>query len=161
RSARLATINCAAFPDSLLESELFGHVRGCFTDAHRDKAGLFEAAAGGTGFLDEVGGMSPRMQCGLLRFFEAGEFARAGEDRVHRTVNVRVIAATNRDLLKEVADGTFREDLYYRLNVIRIHVPPLRERREDIPQLLDHFLDVCSQQYHVPRCEFTPEAMNL
>ena len=159
RLARLATINCAGFPDSLLESELFGHVRGSFTDAYRDKLGLFEAAANGTVFLDEVGEMSIRMQSVLLRFLETGELQRVGADRVQSSVNVRVLAATNRDLLKEVAAGRFREDLYYRLNVVRIHVPPLRERREDIPLLLDYFLGACSEQYQVPRCELSPEAM--
>jgi transcriptional regulator with GAF, ATPase, and Fis domain len=160
RLARLATINCAGFPDSLLESELFGHVRGSFTDAHRDKPGLFEAAANGTVFLDEVGEMSTRMQSVLLRFLETGELQRVGADRVQSTVNVRVIAATNRDLMKEVAAGRFREDLYYRLNVVRIHVAPLRDRLEDIPLLLDYFLGVCSDQYQVARCELSLEAMD-
>jgi DNA-binding NtrC family response regulator len=140
RLAPMATINCAGLPETLLESELFGHVRGSFTDAVRDKAGIFESAANGTVFLDEVGEMSPRMQAVLLRFLETGELQRVGADRVHARVNVRVIAATNRDLTAEIHAGRFREDLFYRLNVLHIHVAPLRERREDVPALLQHFL---------------------
>jgi transcriptional regulator with GAF, ATPase, and Fis domain len=159
RRGRLATINCAGMPDSLLESELFGHVRGSFTDAYRDKPGLFESADNGTVFLDEVGEMSARMQGVLLRFLETGELQRIGADRTHRRVNVRVIAATNRDLEKEVAAGTFRADLYYRLNVVRIHVPSLRERVEDIPLLFQHFLDVYAREYGVARCPVSPDAL--
>jgi hypothetical protein len=144
RSARsrgsLVTINCAGFPDSLLESELFGHVKGSFTDAHRDKRGWFEAAHGGTVFMDEIGEMSLRMQALLLRFLETGEIQRVGADRILQSVDVRVIAATHRRLLDHIADKSFREDLYYRLNVVHIEVPPLRERREDIGLLLNHFL---------------------
>jgi DNA-binding NtrC family response regulator len=140
RLAPMATINCAGLPETLLESELFGHVRGSFTDAVRDKAGIFESAANGTVFLDEVGEMSARMQAVLLRFLETGELQRVGADRVHARVNVRVIAATNRDLTAEIHAGRFREDLFYRLNVLHIHVAPLRERREDVPALLQHFL---------------------
>lgn len=140
RMAPMATINCAGLPETLLESELFGHVRGSFTDAHRDKAGIFESAANGTVFLDEVGEMSSRMQAVLLRFLETGELQRVGADRVHARVNVRVIAATNRDLVGEIRAGRFREDLFYRLNVLHLHVPPLRDRREDVPALLRHYL---------------------
>jgi len=140
RLAPMATINCAGLPETLLESELFGHVRGSFTDAVRDKAGIFESAANGTVFLDEVGEMSARMQAVLLRFLETGELQRVGADRVHTRVNVRVIAATNRDLTAEICAGRFREDLFYRLNVLHIHVAPLRERHEDVPELLEHFL---------------------
>ena len=154
RSARrqgpMATINCAGMPDTLLESELFGHVRGSFTGAFRDKAGLFESADRGTAFLDEAGEMSTRMQGVLLRFLETGELQRVGAERSVRRVNVRVIAATNRDLQQQIAAGAFREDLYYRLNVIRIHVPALRERRQDILVLLDHFLGEFARQYDVP-----------
>jgi DNA-binding NtrC family response regulator len=149
RLAPMATINCAGLPETLLESELFGHVRGSFTDAHRDKAGLFESAANGTVFLDEVGEMSPRMQAVLLRFLETGELQRVGAERVHARVNVRVIAATNRDLMAEIGAGRFREDLFYRLNVLHIHVSPLRERREDVAELLRHFLDHYRAQHGV------------
>ena len=138
--ARLVTVNCAAIAETLLETELFGHVRGSFTGAYRDRPGLFEIANRGTVFIDEIGETSPRMQGMLLRFLETGEVQRVGSDQPHTSVNVRVIAATNRVLADSVAAGTFREDLYYRLNVIRISVPPLRERPEDIPVLLQHFL---------------------
>src|SRR6266850_2996149 len=133
RQGPLVAINCAALPDSLLESELFGHVRGSFTSAVRDKAGLLESAQGGTIFMDEVAEMSPRMQALLLRFLETGEIQRVGADRVQSNVDARVLAATNRDPQELVASKTFREDLYYRLNVIDIKIPPLRSRREDIP----------------------------
>jgi Sigma-54 interaction domain len=136
RRAPLAIINCAGMPDSLLESELFGHVRGSFTGAFRDKVGLLEAGDGGTAFLDEAGEMSARMQGVLLRFLETGEVQRVGCERGGRRVNVRIVAATNRDLTQQVGAGAFREDLYYRLNVIRMHVPPLRERPDDIPALV-------------------------
>jgi DNA-binding NtrC family response regulator len=136
----LVTINCAGFPDSLLETEMFGHVKGSFTDAHRDKVGYLERAHGGTIFMDEVGEMSLRMQAMMLRFLETGEIQRVGSDRRLPTVDVRVITATHRKLLEHIADKTFREDLYYRLNVIHIAVPALRERREDIPLLVSHFL---------------------
>jgi transcriptional regulator with GAF, ATPase, and Fis domain len=158
RLQRLVTINCAGLPDSLLESELFGHVRGSFTDAYRDKPGLFESANRGTLFLDEVGEMSPRLQALVLRFLETGEVQRVGGNGVHACVDVRVIAATNRDLHERIVAGAFRDDLFYRLNVIGIHVPPLRERREDVPALLDHFLDKCSLQHGVARRALSPEA---
>jgi two-component system nitrogen regulation response regulator NtrX len=138
-SMKLVALNCAAVPDSLLESELFGHVRGSFTGAYRDKPGLLELANKGTIFLDEIGELSPRMQALLLRFLENGEVRRVGADRVQVTSDVRVITATNRNLREMVAEGLFREDLFYRLSVIPIAVPPLRERPEDIPPLLDHF----------------------
>src|SRR5436190_7554629 len=142
RSSRpFVAINCAGVPDSLLESELFGHVRGSFTGAYRDKPGLFEQAHGGTIFMDEVGEMSLRMQALLLRFLEDGDIHRVGADRRSGTVNVRVVAATNRVLLDRIAAGTFREDLYYRLNVIHLVIPPLRDRRDDIAPLLKHFLE--------------------
>ncbi|MCC7126505.1 MAG: sigma-54-dependent Fis family transcriptional regulator [Acidobacteria bacterium] len=158
RSAPLSTINCAGLPDTLLESELFGHVRGSFTGAFRDKAGLLEAADRGTAFLDEAGEMSTRMQGVLLRFLETGEIQRVGSERAVRRVNVRVIAATNRNLSRQIADGAFREDLYYRLNVIRIHVPALRERREDIAGLFAHFADHFSRHYGVAPRALSPEA---
>ncbi len=139
RHAPMLTINCAAMPDTLLESELFGHARGSFTDAYRDKRGLFEAANGGTVFLDEVGEMSLRMQALLLRFLETGEIQRVGDERQRANANVRVVAATNRRLPERIQSGDFREDLYYRLNVIHITNPPLRETRDDVTPLLDHF----------------------
>ena len=135
------TVNCAGLPETLLESELFGHVKGSFTGAYRDKPGMLEKADEGSIFLDEIGEMSLRMQGMLLRFLETGELQKIGADRVGRRVDVRVIAATNRSLPEMVAQGLFREDLYYRINVINIHVPPLRERREDIPMLVDHFFE--------------------
>ena len=145
----LVTVNCAALTDSLLETELFGHVRGSFTDAVRDRTGLLEQAHRGTIFMDEVGETSPRMQGVLLRFLETGEIQRVGSERTDARVNVRVVAATNRNLVEAVAAKAFRDDLYYRLNVIQIHIPPLRERQEDVPKLLDHFLRMFSAQYKI------------
>ncbi len=150
RHAPMLTINCAAMPDTLLESELFGHARGSFTDAYRDKRGLFEAANGGTVFLDEVGEMSLRMQALLLRFLETGEIQRVGDERNRVNANVRVVAATNRRLPERIQSGDFREDLYYRLNVIHITIPPLRERRDDVAPLLEHFLRQFASEHGVP-----------
>jgi transcriptional regulator with GAF, ATPase, and Fis domain len=165
RSARsrapLAIINCAGMPDTLLESELFGHVRGSFTGAFRDKVGLLESGDGGTAFLDEAGEMSTRMQGVLLRFLETGEVQRVGCERGGRRVDVRIIAATNRDLEQQVGAGAFREDLYYRLNVLRIHVLPLRERPDDVPALFAHFVDLFSRQYSLAPRTLTAEAENL
>ncbi len=152
-------INCAGVPDTLLESELFGHVRGSFTGAYRDKPGLLEQANGGTIFLDEVGEMSLRMQALLLRFLEDGTIHRVGAERQTGTIDVRIVAATNRVLVDRIAAGSFREDLYYRLNVIHIVVPPLRERREDIEPLLRHFLHVFSAKYHVAVPDLVPEVL--
>jgi DNA-binding NtrC family response regulator len=132
-------VNCASLAESLLESELFGHVRGSFTGAVGDKKGVFEQAQGGTIFLDEIGETTPAVQVRLLRVLEQGEVRPVGASRVV-TVDVRVVAATNRDLERAVREGTFRQDLYYRLNVVRIAVPPLRERRDDIPLLAAHVL---------------------
>jgi two-component system response regulator HydG len=134
----LITVNCSALSENLLESELFGHVRGAFTGAVKDKAGRFQLAHGGTVFLDEIGDITPRIQLKLLRFLQEREFEKVG-DSIPVKVDVRVIAATNRDLKKKVSLGEFREDLYYRLNVVEIALPSLRERREDIPILVDHF----------------------
>jgi two-component system response regulator HydG len=155
----LVTINCAGVPDTLLESELFGHMRGSFTDAYRDKRGWFDQADGGTVFMDEVGEMSLRMQALLLRFLENGEIQRVGSERVCSTVNVRVIAATNRNLMERIADKSFREDLYYRLNVIHVAIPPLRERREDIPPLFDHFLQIYGKRHRVDPPRLLEETM--
>jgi two-component system response regulator HydG len=161
RRAPLITVNCAALTDTLLETELFGHVRGSFTGAYRDRQGALELAHRGTVFMDEVGETSPRMQGLLLRFLEAGEIQRVGSDAVQSRVDVRVIAATNRHLVDSVAAKTFREDLYYRLNVIHIRVPSLRERREDIPAFLSFFLDQFSRQYNVPKPAISPATMTI
>jgi DNA-binding NtrC family response regulator len=161
RQAPLVTINCAGFPDSLLESELFGHVKGSFTDAHRDKIGWLERAHGGAIFMDEIGEMSLRMQALLLRFLETGEIQRVGSDRRQPSLDVRVIAATHRRLINHIAEKTFREDLYYRLNVIHIEVPPLRERREDVLVLLNYFLQMFSETHQVDRPDVAPEALEL
>jgi transcriptional regulator with PAS, ATPase and Fis domain len=139
-SQPFVAVNCAGLAETLLESELFGHVKGSFTGAYRDKRGKLELADGGTIFLDEVGEMTPRMQALLLRFLENGEVQPVGADAPSRRVNARVIAATNRDLDRMTAAGTFREDLLYRIRVVHLHVPPLRERPEDIRPLLEHFL---------------------
>jgi DNA-binding NtrC family response regulator len=146
-SAEIVTINCAGLPDELIESELFGHLRGSFTDAHRDKVGLVDMAPNGTLFLDELAAMSPRMQGVLLRFLESGEVQRVGAEKTHQATNIRIVAATNRPLEQEVEAGRFREDLYFRLNVIDLAIPPLRERPEDIPALVGTFLQSFSEQY--------------
>ncbi len=136
----LIKVNCSAFSDSLLESELFGHVKGAFTGALQERIGRFEEASDGTIFLDEVGDMSPHIQVKLLRVLQEKEVERVGENRT-RKVDIRIIAATNKNLKQEVDAGRFREDLYYRLNVFPIHMPPLRERKEDIPPLADRFVE--------------------
>ncbi len=160
RSARtLVTVNCAGVPDSLLESELFGHVRGSFTDAVRDKAGLLEIADGGSVLLDEVGEMSLKMQALLLRFLENGEIQRVGAPQARVTSDVRVIAATNRDLRQRVKDHEFRDDLYYRLNVLCVEIPPLRERRADVLPLTRAYLSSFASHYRVPAPVMTPEVL--
>jgi transcriptional regulator with GAF, ATPase, and Fis domain len=162
RAARpLVTVNCAGLPETLLESELFGHVKGSFTGAYRDKQGKLELADGGTMFLDEIGEMTLRMQGLLLRFMETGELQKVGSDRATTRVNVRVIAATNRNLRDMIAQGTFREDLFYRLNVINLTVPPLRERREDIPELIAHFLERFTKSNMYVTKTVTPDSMRL
>ena len=154
-----APVNCAGLPETLLESELFGHVKGSFTGAYRDKPGKLESAHMGTVFLDEIGEMTLRMQGLLLRFLETGEIQRVGADGGARHVSVRVIGATHRNLREMIAQGTFREDLYYRLNVIQIAVPPLRERRQDIPELVDHFLNKFVAANRSPITGVSAEAM--
>jgi two-component system response regulator PilR (NtrC family) len=145
RDCPFVAVNCGAVPETLLESELFGHMRGAFTDAHMNKKGLMEVAEGGTIFLDEIGEMAPTMQVKLLRVIQDRRFRRlGGTDEVQ--ADVRIIAATNQDLPKMVTDGRFREDLYYRLNVMSIHVPPLRDRVEDVPLLAAHFLEQFAEQ---------------
>jgi transcriptional regulator with PAS, ATPase and Fis domain len=139
-NAPFVPVNCAGIPETLLESELFGHVKGSFTGAYRDKPGKLEMASNGTIFLDEIGEMTLRMQGLLLRYLETGEIQTVGADRIAITGHTRVIAATNRNLREMIAHGQFREDLFYRLNVIHLMVPSLRERREDIPLLISHFL---------------------
>jgi two-component system response regulator HupR/HoxA len=151
--------NCGALPDTLLESELFGHKRGAFTGAHVDKKGLFEAADGGTIFLDEIGETEPGMQVRLLRVLQDGEIRPLGSSQT-RKVDVRVLAATNRDLKKMVEDGRFREDLYYRLRVVEIEMPALRERRSDIPALAHHFLDSSGKRVKREFLGFSNAAMD-
>lgn len=155
----LVAVNCAGLPETLLESELFGHVRGSFTDASRDKHGLLEIADGGTIFLDEVGEMSSRMQAMLLRFTETGDIQKIGAG-CERSVDVRVVSATNQDLKAKIASGEFREDLFYRLSVVNFRVPPLRDRREDIPSLLHELMTECSQQQRSAEKRFDPEALD-
>jgi DNA-binding NtrC family response regulator len=156
----LITINCAAIPENLLESELFGHERGAFTDAHARQIGHFEQAHNGTIFLDEIGEMNPATQAKLLRVLEQGTFTRVGGGQPIK-VDVRVIAATNRDLNKGMEQGTFRPDLYFRLNVVAIHLPPLRERMEDVPQLVRHFLRNKAVELGVTEKNFSREAVDV
>ena len=142
----LVEVNCAAIPSELIESELFGHMKGSFTGAVKDRAGKFEQADGGTLFLDEIGDMSLSAQTKVLRALQENEITRVGSDKAIK-VNVRVLAATNKDLKKEIEEGHFREDLYHRLNVIPIHVPDLKDRKEDIPLLVNHFIHmICTEQ---------------
>ncbi|MBI2504637.1 MAG: sigma-54-dependent Fis family transcriptional regulator [Candidatus Latescibacteria bacterium] len=158
REAPMVVVNCAAIPANLMESELFGHVRGAFTDAVKDKPGLIEAAAGGTLFLDEISELSLEMQSKLLRALEQGEFRRVGDTLIHRP-EVRIVAATNKDLRREVEEGRFRADLFYRLKVLSIHIPSLRERREDIPVLARYFLEKHTQAHSGIPLTITPEAV--
>jgi two-component system, NtrC family, response regulator AtoC len=152
------TVNCGAIPETLLESELFGYERGAFTDAKRDKRGSFEMAHPGTIFLDEVGEMSLTAQVKFLRVLQEGEFKRLGSEHP-LSVDVRVIAATIRDLSQVAAEGKFREDLFYRLNVLPIHLPPLRERKEDIPLLIDHFIPKYNEQHKLSIEGISEEAL--
>jgi DNA-binding NtrC family response regulator len=156
----MVAVNCGALPESLLESELFGHEKGAFTGAQQRRTGRIEMADGGTLFLDEVGTISPKTQAELLRVLETKEITRVGGSHPLR-VDFRTISATNQDLEQLIAEGDFREDFYFRINVFEIHVPPLRERRGDIPLLAEHFLKKYSTQMNKRWNEFTPEAMDL
>ena len=154
----MVEVNCAAIPSELIESELFGHMKGSFTGAVKDRAGKFEQADGGTLFVDEIGDMSLAAQTKVLRALQESEITRVGSDKPVK-VNVRVLAATNKDLAKEIAEGNFREDLFHRLNVIPIHVPALNERLEDIPLLVDYFTEqICSEQ-GIAQKSFEPAAI--
>ncbi|PQJ74869.1 sigma-54-dependent transcriptional regulator [Polaribacter gangjinensis] len=158
--APLIEVNCAAIPSELIESELFGHVKGSFTGAVKDRAGKFESANGGTIFLDEIGDMSLSAQAKVLRALQENKVARVGSEK-DISVNVRVVAATNKDLQKEIAEGNFREDLYHRLAVILIKVPALNDRREDIPLLVDFFADKISEEQGTVKKQFSKEAIQL
>ncbi len=153
-------VNCAAIPDELIESELFGHVKGSFTGAIEDKTGKFESAHNGTIFLDEIADLSLKAQAKVLRVLEEGEVQKVGT-AVIKTVNVRVIAATNKDLTQEIEEGKFREDLFFRLNVIPLYSPTLRERRGDIPLLIEHFVSYFSQESNFRQKNFSPEVVEL
>ena len=157
---KLIEVNCAAIPTELIESELFGHVKGSFTGALKDRPGKFEAANGGTIFLDEIGDMSLSAQAKVLRALQENKVARVGSDK-DISVNVRVVAATNKNLQKEISEGKFREDLYHRLAVILINVPPLNERREDIPLLVDFFTNKISEEQGTVNKHFSKEAIQL
>ena len=158
--APMIEVNCAAIPSELIESELFGHVKGSFTGANKDRAGKFEAANGGTIFLDEIGDMSLSAQAKVLRALQESRISRVGSDKDIK-VDVRVIAATNKDLKEEIAEGRFREDLYHRLAVILIEVPALNDRREDIPLLVDFFTKKIAKEQGIPVKEFSAEAVQL
>ncbi len=160
RQGPFATLNCGAIPESLIEAELFGHSKGAFTGAHAERKGKFESADGGTLFLDEVGEIPLMLQPKILRVLQSGEVDRIGADRPVK-VDVRIVAATNRDLEAMVAERTFRQDLYYRLAVVPVRVPPLRERREDIPLLAQHFLDRMAERAGRPTLRLPPEAFGL
>lgn len=160
KNGKLVAVHCGAIPDNLIESELFGHVRGAFTGADRDKPGRFELADGGTLFLDEIGTMKPDLQVKLLRVLQSRQLTRVGGTNPI-PVDVRVVAASNEDLKSKVERGEFREDLFYRLNVIPIHVPPLRERRSDIPLLAAHFVAKYCHHNNLPAKEITQEAMRV
>jgi DNA-binding NtrC family response regulator len=154
----MVTVNLGGLADGVFESEMFGHVKGAFTDARADRVGRFELADGGTLFLDEIANLSPAQQAKLLRVLQTGEFERVGSSKSRR-VDVRILAATNADVRAEVAAGRFREDLFFRLNTVELHLPPLRERRDDIPLFARHFLDRFAAQYRRPVRDFSPEAM--
>ena len=153
-------INCGAIPENLLESELFGYVKGAFTDAHQNKKGLFEEANGGTLFLDEIGELPSTLQVKLLRALQEGEVRKIGDTKQIK-LDVRIIAATAKNLVQEARKGTFREDLFYRLNVIQIDIPPLRERREDIPLLVNHFIKRYREKHNLKAKNISSAALNL
>src|SRR5689334_22241916 len=159
RSKPLISVNVGALAEGVFESELFGHVRGAFTDAKSDRVGRFELADGGTLFLDEIGNVPLNLQAKLLRVLETGEFERVGSSRTQK-VNVRLLSATNADLHAEVTQGRFRQDLLFRLNTVEIRLPPLRDRLEDIPVLAEHFLKLHRERYRRPIMGFTPEALD-
>jgi DNA-binding NtrC family response regulator len=160
KAAHFVSLNCAAIPEELIESELFGHIKGAFTGAVQNRIGKFEKAHKGTLFLDEIGDMSLQAQAKVLRAIENGTIERVGSEKKIQ-VDVRIISATNKDLLKEIKEGNFREDLYHRINVIPIVVPPLRERVEDIPLLVNYFTELLSKRNNFPRKEFDDKAINL
>jgi transcriptional regulator with PAS, ATPase and Fis domain len=153
-------VNASALPENLMESELFGHIKGSFTGAHGDKKGLVEVANGGTLFLDEIGDLPQLLQSKILRLLQEKEYRRVG-DTVNKITDIRIIAATNKDLAAEVKAGRFREDLYFRLNVIGIHLPPLRERRDDIPVLANYFVKRAAENYKRKISGIHPDAMQM
>ncbi|MCH5374922.1 MAG: sigma-54 dependent transcriptional regulator, partial [Planctomycetes bacterium] len=158
--ASFIAVNCGAIPESLQESTLFGHVRGAYTGADSRAMGLFEVADGGTVLLDEISETSPAFQVKLLRVLQCGEFFPVGSGQM-RSCDVRIVSATNCDLTELVAEGRFRQDLYYRLNIVRLYLPPLRERREDIPLLTAHFLEVLGSENAKPGLRISPEASEI
>jgi len=160
RNGNFVALNCSAIPEHLLESELFGFAKGAFTGAARDKPGLIEEAHGGTFFLDEIGDLSPGLQAKLLRVVENKEVRRVGENRM-REVSTRFISATNKNIEDEINRGRFREDLYYRLKIITIELLPLRERKQDVLQIIDHFLDKYTKEMDLDPCVFSSEAIEL
>jgi transcriptional regulator with PAS, ATPase and Fis domain len=160
KQGKFVAVNCGAIPDHLLESELFGHVRGAFTGALRDRPGLIEDAHGGTFFLDEIGDLSHSLQSKLLRLLQEKEFRRVGDNRTRR-VNVRFISATNKKIEREVGRGRFREDLYYRLKIFTIEIPPLRDRKEDILFLLNHFIEEYCRRMKRERVYLSPRSLEL
>jgi two-component system NtrC family response regulator len=160
KNGPFVALNIPSFPETLIESELFGAEKGAYTGAHERKIGKFEAASGGTLFLDEIGDMTLSLQVKLLRFLQEKEFYRLGSSRPQKS-DVRIIAATNQDLEKLMDSGDFRQDLFYRLNVIRVHVPVLRERKDDIPGLVDHFIRIYSEREGKQIAGISVEAMNL
>jgi transcriptional regulator with PAS, ATPase and Fis domain len=153
-------LNCLAIPDTLLEAELFGSVKGSFTGANKDRKGRFEMAEGGTIFLDEIGDISPHMQMALLRVIEEKTIERIGEGKSCK-IDVRIITATNKDLIKQVEKGLFRQDLYYRLTVLKIHIPPLRERTDDIPLLIKHFIEKFNSRFKKEITDITDDVLKI